>query len=103
MTTRARLVSVTRIPTARFLLLSFTLLVAHPVVADQAIQLQRQGGTYVVPVRINNAITLNFNLDSGAADVLIPGDVVLVLFRTGTVAKRDFVVRAPILLQMGRS
>jgi hypothetical protein len=76
---------------ALFLLVSFFLLLAHPVVADQAIQLQRQGGIYVVPVRINNAITLNFVLDSGAADVLILADVVLVLFRTGTVASRDFV------------
>jgi hypothetical protein len=28
-----------------------------------------------VPVKINNALTLNFTVDSGAADVSIPADV----------------------------
>ena len=34
-----------------------------------AIPLLKQGGTLVVPVLLNNAITLNFIVDSGAADV----------------------------------
>ena len=47
------------------------------------VRLEKQGGTYTVPVVINNAIRLNFILDSGASDVLIPGDVFLTLVRTG--------------------
>jgi TPR repeat protein len=39
-----------------------------------AVPMRLQGGTFVVPVLINNAITLNFVLDSGAADVSIPVD-----------------------------
>ncbi len=34
---------------------------------------------FVVPVLINNSITLNFVVDSGAADVRIPAVVVLTL------------------------
>ena len=44
-----------------------------------------EGGVYVVPVLINNAITLDFIVDSGAADVSIPADVVMTLMRTGTI------------------
>jgi hypothetical protein len=55
------------------------------------IPLQREGGTYVVPVLINNAIKLNFVVDSGAADVSIPADVVSTLLRTGTLSEADFI------------
>jgi tetratricopeptide (TPR) repeat protein len=54
------------------------------------IPLQIEGGTFKVPVSINNRITLNFVLDSGAADVSIPADVVLTLIRTGTLNAADF-------------
>ena len=47
-------------------------------------------GVYVVPVRINEEITLNAVVDSGASDVSVPRDVVLTLIRTGTVAEEDF-------------
>jgi gag-polyprotein putative aspartyl protease len=42
-----------------------------------------------VPVLINNAITLNFTVDSGAADVVIPADVFTTLVRTGTIQETD--------------
>ena len=50
----------------------------------------RDAGTFVVPVTINGQITLKFVVDSGAADVSIPADVVLTLFRTGTLTADDF-------------
>ena len=50
----------------------------------------RDAGTFVVPVTINGEITLKFVVDSGAADVSIPADVVLTLFRTGTLTADDF-------------
>jgi hypothetical protein len=46
---------------------------------------------YVVPVRINRAITLHFIVDSGAADVNIPFDVALTLARAGTISDSDFI------------
>ena len=41
------------------------------------------GGVYHVPVLINDILKLDFIVDSGAADVTIPADVVLTLVRTG--------------------
>jgi clan AA aspartic protease (TIGR02281 family) len=54
------------------------------------IQLQPDRGTFTIPVLINDKITLNFVLDSGAADVTIPSDVVGTLRRTGTLSNADF-------------
>jgi TPR repeat protein len=59
--------------------------------AADTIQLEQQGGAYLVAVRINDAITLNFVLDTGAADVGIPEDVFLTLKRTGTIKESDFI------------
>jgi len=52
--------------------------------------MKRSRGTYVVPVTVNNAITLDFTVDSGASDVTIPADVVLTLIRAGTIRSTDF-------------
>jgi len=52
--------------------------------------MKKEGGTYVVPVLINNAITLDFTVDSGASDVTIPEDVVSTLMRMETIRDTDF-------------
>jgi predicted aspartyl protease len=57
----------------------------------EGIPLLAEGGTFVIPVLINGQITLNFTIDSGAADVSIPADVVSTLIRTGTIQKSDFI------------
>jgi predicted aspartyl protease len=49
-----------------------------------------EGGAFVVPVKINDQITLNFVVDSGASDVTVPADVVSTLKRTGTITDADF-------------
>lgn len=59
--------------------------------AAETVQLERRHGVYLVPVRINEAITLPFLLDTGAADVAIPTDVFLTLIRAGTVKENDFI------------
>ena len=55
------------------------------------VKMQNDGGTFVIPVLINNVITLKFVVDSGASDVSIPADVVSTLLRTDTIDKSDFV------------
>jgi predicted aspartyl protease len=50
-----------------------------------------EGGIFVVRVQINGVIPLDFTVDSGAADVSIPADVVSTLMRTGTIQDSDFV------------
>lgn len=69
--------------------------------ASVSIPLQPDGGTYVVPTLINDTITLNFTVDSGAADVSIPADVVLTLIRAGTLDKSDFIGSADYVLADG--
>jgi len=58
--------------------------------ASFEVRLQRRGGVLLVPVLINDKIPLDFIIDSGAADVSVPADVVLTLMRTGTLAEADF-------------
>ncbi len=65
------------------------------------VPLQSEGGVLVVPVSINNAITLKFVIDSGAADVSIPADVVSTLVRTGTIRDTDFLGRKTYTLADG--
>lgn len=57
----------------------------------RVVQMVQRNGVYVVPVLINNAITLDFVLDTGAADVSVPEDVVTTLMRTGTITKSDII------------
>jgi clan AA aspartic protease (TIGR02281 family) len=57
----------------------------------KVIPMLNEGGVYVVPVLINETITLKFVVDSGAADVSIPADVVTTLMRAGSITDSDFV------------
>ena len=59
--------------------------------SGSSIPMKKDGGIYVVPVLINNAITLDFMVDSGASDVSIPEDVVTTLIRAGTIRDTDFI------------
>jgi len=55
----------------------------------ESIPLRREGGVLVLPVQVNDRITLDFTIDSGAADVVIPADVFSTLSRTGTITSKD--------------
>jgi predicted aspartyl protease len=67
----------------------------------ETIQLERNGGILLVPVLVNDAISLKFILDSGASDVSVPADVVLTLLRTGTVTSSDFIGQKTYVLADG--
>jgi tetratricopeptide (TPR) repeat protein len=69
--------------------------------ASISVAMRIEGGTYVVPVLINNAITLDFIVDSGASDVSIPADVVSTLVRTGTLKDSDFLGQKTYVLADG--
>src|SRR5437763_14819113 len=79
-----------RIRAVVWLYLSFLLLSVPGPAAAETIELVREHGVYMVPVRINNVITIPFVLDSGSATVSVPEDVFKTLFRTGTVTESDF-------------
>lgn len=65
------------------------------------LRLDRHGGGYELPVRINSVITLNFMVDSGASEVTIPADVALTLLRTGTIQHTDFLPGKTFVLADG--
>jgi clan AA aspartic protease (TIGR02281 family) len=65
------------------------------------IPMRSEGGTYVIPVRVNGVITLDFTVDSGASDVTIPEDVVVTLIRTGTILDTDFIGEKVYILADG--
>jgi hypothetical protein len=71
-------------PTTTILL---TLLLACGAARADSIALIPEHGTFVVPVLINDKISLNFTIDSGASDVSIPADVFSTLTRASTVSK----------------
>jgi predicted aspartyl protease len=67
----------------------------------ETIKLERHGGAYLLQAQINDAVTVKFVLDSGAADVAIPRDVVLTLFRGGSLASADFIGAQTYILADG--
>jgi hypothetical protein len=58
---------------------------------SESIKLKQSGGVYMLPVRINDTVTVPFVLDSGAAEVSIPNDVFSVLRRSDTINQSDFI------------
>jgi len=60
----------------------------RPVRAE-TVSLHRERGAFVLPVVINDRITRNFMVDSGASDVTISADVVAALTRAGTIVTTD--------------
>jgi hypothetical protein len=58
---------------------------------SESIKLKESGGVYMLPVRINDTVTVPFVLDSGAAEVSIPNDVFSVLKRSDTINQTDFI------------
>ena len=62
----------------------------EPPIGETIVSMVADEGTFAVPATINGQLTLNFIVDSGAADVSIPADVVLTLRRTETITDSDF-------------
>lgn len=65
------------------------------------VPLEADGGTFAIPVTINNTISLKFTIDSGAADVTIPSDVASTLVRAGTISADDYVGSQTFVLADG--
>ena len=68
---------------------------------SSAVRMRVDAGAYIVRGSINNQLTLDFILDSGASEVSIPIDIVKTLVRTGTVVSTDFLDAAKFQLADG--
>jgi len=64
------------------------LLASVPAPASE-IPMMKEGGVYTLPVTLNDAVTLYFIVDTGAAGVLIHEEAAERLERTGTVGEAD--------------
>ena len=62
---------------------------------ETRIPLLKMSGGLIAPVIINNAIKLNFIVDSGASDVSIPAEVFSNLVRANTVTRADITGTRP--------
>lgn len=65
------------------------MLLTYGAAYSESIPLIHAHGTLQVPVVVNDKITLNFTIDSGATDVSIPATVFSTLTRNGTVSPQD--------------
>jgi hypothetical protein len=82
--------------------LGFSLAVLAPQPAfAETIQLEPQHGIFMLPVRINDAITIPFVLDSGSGDISVPEDVFKTLIRTRTVTESDLLAPETYVLADG--
>jgi clan AA aspartic protease (TIGR02281 family) len=61
---------------------------AAATVAEE-IQMRLRGGTFTVPVRVNDALILDFHIDTGAADVSIPESTFEALRLAGRIELSD--------------
>ena len=69
--------------------------------ASADIPLEKRGGTYIVPVLINDQLSLDFYLDSGSADVTIPAATCEALRRAGTIRPDDIIGAETYLMANG--
>jgi invasion protein IalB/predicted aspartyl protease len=74
---------------------------SNEIANRQVIRMENNFGVYSVPVRFNDTITINAVVDSGAADVSIPADLVLTLMRAKTVLQEDFLGKQTYVLADG--
>jgi predicted aspartyl protease len=63
---------------------------------------QEAGGGYSVPVRVNDALTAKFIVDSGASVVVLPSDLVETLTKSGAIAPSDLLGRDTYVTADGR-
>lgn len=75
--------------------------ISRGTAVETEVSLEDDGGTFVVPVTINDTISLKFTLDSGASDVSIPADVASTLIRSGTITRDDFIGAKTFVLADG--
>jgi clan AA aspartic protease (TIGR02281 family) len=66
-------------------------------------QLERRGGTFVVPALLNGTVSIDFYLDSGSADVSVPAYAFDSLKRAGTVQPDDIIGSETYLMANGVS
>jgi clan AA aspartic protease (TIGR02281 family) len=55
------------------------------------VSMKKKDGNLWVPAQINNVVTIDFVIDSGASDITLPWDTYLTLLRSGTLTKANYI------------
>jgi clan AA aspartic protease (TIGR02281 family) len=79
----------------------FAMLLLCGAAYSDSIALVHENGTLQVAVVINDKISLDFTIDSGATDVSIPANIFFSLTRAGTVSPQDFLDKRAYTLADG--
>ena len=76
---------------------------AAALAADRAqvVSLEPHDGAFVIPVVLNDIMTVKFIVDSGSADVSIPEDVASSLMKSGTMTGADLIGSKTYMLADG--
>jgi len=77
--------------------------VVQAAAASGEVALERRGGTFLVPALLNDSVSLDFYLDSGAADVSVPVATFEALKRAGTIRPEDIIGTENYLMANGAS
>ena len=67
----------------------------------QTVSIEPHDGAFVVPVMLNDIMTVKFIVDSGSADVSIPEEVASALMKSGTLTGADLLGSKTYLLADG--
>jgi clan AA aspartic protease (TIGR02281 family) len=67
----------------------------------QIVSIEPHDGAFVVPVVLNDIMTVKFIVDSGSADVSIPEEVASALMRSGTLTGADLLGNKTYMLADG--
>ena len=84
------MVSLRVIPAVLGLVLMAVPAMAEPMATSQMVRMEPHNGAFAIAVVLNNVLTENFIVDSGAADVSIPAEVASTLKKLGTITGADF-------------
>jgi clan AA aspartic protease (TIGR02281 family) len=67
----------------------------------QIVSIEPHDGAFVIPVVLNDVMTVKFIVDSGSADVSIPEDVASTLMKSGTMTGADLLGNKTYMLADG--
>lgn len=78
------------------------LILHHPVSSlAEDMQLVNQNGVYFIPITINDSITANGMLDTGASEMVIPFNIVAALIQSKSITSTDYLKDGAYILADG--
>ena len=80
---------------------SLPLKVRADVSLQEEIPLEKMAGVYHLPVELNGVVSLMFILDTGAAEMSLPQEVIASLIQSGTIGRDDFIQSKVYILADG--